>query len=625
MRYYKFLNLFTCMLLMVIIGCTTPFMKSKKVIKGDDVEVVEEKADETVDKAVNETTEQVQVHQDKTSPYEEEEALLQQIFDNYDEAVAAYQGGNFGLAETKIEKAFMLFGPVNLTLIEDETLVARFEEALTMLGQEFGKILSESAIIAEEDPMAWIEEIDAEQFRSGKWTDEELKKIVLKIAVKCDVPIEYNKKVRNAIYYFQNGGKKAMVKWLQRSGRYLPMIREILEEEGVPLDMAYLSMIESGFNPRAYSRQRAVGLWQFIYSTGKIYGLKRNEWIDERKDPVKSTKAAAKHLNDLYEKTDDWNNVMAAYNCGARRITRQLKKTENLEYWDMQLPRETRNYVPSFMAAVIIAKAPEIFGFDNVERDAPLEFDTVEVHPYTSLKTIAKCGGYDIEALKNLNPELLKGRIPPGKDMYQLKIPKATKETFLAEYAKVPVEKYQPPRVTSIRVRHGDTFSTIARRNHVSIRSLRAANPQIRNINKLRIGQRIYLPGYGVAETNSASTALNYSSGDTFKYTVRKNDTLGTIAEKYKTNIRTLQALNNMGRRTRIYAGKKILVPVANSSKKEKIAKARSGRITYVVQKNDTIYEIGKKYGVNYRKIMEINNIRNHRRIQPGQVLIIQE
>jgi len=613
LKYFKINNLIIIIsfFIILILGCTAPSLKSKIEIE-DEIITGEGEIDE------------VAVKMDSPYVYQDEEPILEEILKNYEEAVVARQEGNFGLAEMKIEDSFVLSIQVDTNEIKNEFISSRFKEILALLGQEYGIILSESAKIAEEDPMAWLDEIDADKFKSGQWTDDELKNIVMKIATKSDIPIEFNQRVRNAIYYFQNGGKEDMTKWLKRSGRYLPMIQEILGEEGIPRDMVYLSMIESGFSPKAYSRARAVGLWQFIYSTGKIYGLNRNQWIDERRDPVKATKAAAKHLNDLYKISDDWNIVMAAYNSGQNRVVRQLKNVENLEFWDMQLPRETRNYVPSFMAAVVISKEPEIFGFDNIEKDPPFEFDTVEVHPYTSLQTAAKCAGTGIEEIRDLNPEILQNRVPPGEEMYTLRIPKNTENMFLAEYTKIPIEKYETPKVSSVIVRRGDTFSGIARRYGISISRLHAANPQIRNIHKLRIGQRINIPG----KTTILTSPINVSRENTFEYTVRKNDTLGILAESYHTNVQTLQALNNMGRRTTIYVGKKLLIPGGQNSKNQKqqrITDLGNAKIIYIVQKNDTIYEIAQKYGVDYRKIIEINKIRNYRKIMPGQKLIIKK
>ncbi|MFC1541134.1 LysM peptidoglycan-binding domain-containing protein [Candidatus Latescibacterota bacterium] len=610
-------------------GCNTAYLKNRFITdetKPDKKEIIVEQDDFSV-VSDTEAIENVQEDAVVSNSYVKEQEILEELYDNYDEALIAHMNGNFGLAETKIENALLLFQQINLNDIEDESIVIQFKDAAIMVAQELGKILNESAIIAEEDPMAWLEDVDAEQFKSGQWTDEELEKIVLKIAVTADVPIEYNEQVRNLISYFQTRGRDDMAKWLKRSGRYVPLLREILAEEGIPEDMVYLSMIESGFSPRAYSRARAVGLWQFMYATGKIYGLNRNQWVDERRDPVKSTRAAARHMNDLYKSTDDWNIVMAMYNSGPTRIKRQIQQTENIEFWDLSLPRETRNYVPSFMAAVIIAKAPELFGFDNIEKDPPFEFDSVEVAPYTSLLTAAKCAGVDVAEIKELNPELILDRIPVGVESYELRIPKGCSNSFLVEYAKVPVEKYTVPQVEWVRVQRGDTFSGIADRYRISMSRLRAANPQITNINRLRVGQRINL--VATAARSAIPRTVNVSRDDVVIYTVRKNDTLGILADRNNTTVRTLQALNNMGSSTRIYVDQQLLIP-KNSSNSQSASAGRTvesvgtGKITYVIKKNDTIWEIAQRYGVNYQKLMEINKIKDHRKIQPGQTLIIE-
>ena len=387
-------------------------------------------------------------------------------------------------------------------------------------------------------------------------------------------------------------------------------------------------------------------MWQFFYSTGKIYGLDRNEWVDERRDPIKATKAAARHLKDLYKMTDDWNNVMASYNCGPLRISRQLKKTENLEFWNMDLPKETQNYVPTFMAAVIISKAPEIFGFTDIVEEAPLEYETVEVRPYTDLKTAAMCAGVDVETIAGLNTELLQGRVPPGKDKYLLKIPKSTKEKFIAEYSNIPEEQYVPPRILSVRVRRGDTLLKIANRYGVSVENLKAANRHIKRINQLKIGDKINIPGSAdstYSQVNVASLESDNSSETSQvsstrsestpspkpnkKYKVQKNDTLASIASKYSTTIQNLQKLNNLGKKTTIFVGQRIAVPSASASEEEfeNTSNSGSGKITYIVQDNDTIYKIAQKYGVDYRKIKELNNIKDHKKIRPGQKLVIEK
>jgi membrane-bound lytic murein transglycosylase D len=319
---------------------------------------------------------------------------------------------------------------------------------------------------------------------------------------------------------------------------------------------------------------------------------------------------------------------MALYNHSPQQITRQLAQTQNIEYWDMQLPRETQNFVPFFMAATVISKAPEVFGFDNIEKDPPFEYDIVEVHPYTNLSAAAECAGTNVATLKELNPALLRDRVPPGVEKYELRIPKNTSEKFVAAYEKIPVETYQPPKVEYVLVQRSDTFSGIAARNHISISALRTANPQINNINRLSIGQRIYMPG--TVRTTSSRQPVVVDHENTQTYTVRKNDTLGIIAHQYGTTYPVIQALNNMGSSTRIYPGDTLVVPStassssgASSTSNTVASNTSSGDIVYIVQNNDTVYEISLRYGVDYRKVLEYNQIRNHQLIKPGDRILI--
>ncbi len=573
--------------------------------------------------------------------YGEEEAVLSAILNYYDSALEALDAGDFSLAETKIDSAAVLASDVDISSIGDESLALRYMNTLASLFQDYGRIFREVDVINSEEPMNWLEElseVNPEDFKNGQWKDDELRHVVQKIALRCDFPIEYNDQVKKSIYFFQTVKKKEMAKWIRRSGRYLPMIIEVLEEEDVPLDLAYLAMIESGFSAKAYSRARCSGLWQFAYSTGRMYGLKRTQWYDERRDPLKSTKAAARHLKDLYKIYNDWYLVLAAYNWGPRGVNRQLKAGKT-DFWTMNMPRETRNYVPSLMAAIIISKAPDLFGFGGIEKEPELAYDTIEI-PYTNLKTAAKCAKIDLDELKLLNTELIKG-YTPSNTKYALRIPAGTKDSFLKEYAKLPKEKYQPPAVDSYYVKRGDTLSGIAARFRVSVNSIVAEN-NIRNRNRLRVGQRLRIPGRRTASSSSASTATvakkNVSQSEIAAakqnaktYKVRRNDSLWTIAVKHGTSVSMIQALNNMGSRTRIVPGQTLKIPAAGSSTSTASASTQlasaatvaNSEITYVIRRNDTLYEIARKYNVSYRDIMRWNKIKDHRRIKPGQKITI--
>lgn len=572
--------------------------------------------------------------------YSEEEATLSAILNLYDEALEALDKGDFSLAETRIDRAAVLASDIDITSIQDDSLSRRYMNTLSSLFQDYGRMFKNVDQINQEEPRNWLDQLAEtmpEDFKNGKWKDDELREIIRKISLRCDMPIEYNDQVKKAIYFFQTVNKEEMTKWIRRSGRYINLIEEILEEYDLPLDLAYLAMIESGFNTKAYSRAHCSGLWQFSSATGRMYGLKRTQWYDQRRDPVKATKAAARHLTDLYKIYGDWYLVMAAYNWGPRGINRQIKRG-NTDFWSMEMPRETRNYIPSFMAAVIISKAPELFGFENVEKDAPLTFDTVEV-PYTSLKSAAKCAGIDFETLKAMNTELIKTHTPAG-EKYALKIPAGTKDHFISEYAKLPKEKYTPPAIENYYVKHGDTLSGIAAKFHVSVKSIVIENG-ISNRNRLRIGQRLSIPGYtassGISKSSAAFTQVSQNEIDaalknTFTYTVQQNDSLWTIAVKHKTSINMIQELNNMGRHTRLVPGQQLNIPVVTNdptptaSPPTEIASVspnKDGEIIYTIQSRDTLYEIAMKYNVSYKDIMRWNKIKNHRTIRPGQKIII--
>jgi membrane-bound lytic murein transglycosylase D len=262
--------------------------------------------------------------------------------------------------------------------------------------------------------------------------EEELKK--WDHQVKFDVPIHTNRQVRAYLVYFSTERKEVIRRYLSRSTRYLPMIKAVFHEYGLPEDLAYLAMIESGFNPNAYSHAHACGMWQFIKGTGARYGLSMDSYQDERRDPEKSTKAAAKYLLDLYKQFGSWYLAAASYNCGEGRVQRELNQSSHKNFWELSdnqcLPTETKNYVPQMIAATIIAKNPEKFGFKNVPYLPPLAVDKVQVKEPTSLKAAAVAVNVPVEELQALNPELLRGITPPDNPSYTLNLPPKSKEAY---------------------------------------------------------------------------------------------------------------------------------------------------------------------------------------------------
>ncbi len=250
-----------------------------------------------------------------------------------------------------------------------------------------------------------------------------------------DMPIQVNKEVRNYIYYFSTDRKEIFGRYLSRSSRYLPMIKKVFAEYGLPEDLAYLAMIESGYSNKARSTANAVGMWQFIKGTGLRYGLTINNEIDERRDPEKATHAAAKYLLDLYKQFGSWYLAAASYNCGEGRVQREISKNGNMKsFWDLSsnysLPTETKNYVPQMIAATIIAKNPEKYGFRRIPYQPPLKYEVVKVTEPTSLQAAAVAATTSYEEISALNPELLRDATPRGYSANLLKIPPGKKEAF---------------------------------------------------------------------------------------------------------------------------------------------------------------------------------------------------
>jgi soluble lytic murein transglycosylase-like protein len=272
--------------------------------------------------------------------------------------------------------------------------------------------------------------------------------------VKFDVPIQMNKQVRAYLVYFSTERKAVITRYLSRSTRYLPMIKEVFQEAGLPEDLAYLAMIESGFNNRAYSPAAACGMWQFIKGTGLRYGLTIDSYVDERRDPEKATRAAAQYLLDLYKQFGSWYLAAASYNCGEGRVQRELNQSNHKNFWELSanmcLPTETKNYVPQMIAATIIAKNPEKFGFKNVPYLPPMKYDKVPVTEPTSLVAAAVAVNVPSDEVQDLNPELLRGVTPPDAQTYTLNLPPSSKEKFLKN---ITIARIEHPAVASSPIR----------------------------------------------------------------------------------------------------------------------------------------------------------------------------
>lgn len=367
-----------------------------------------------------------------------------------------------------------------------------------------------------------------------------------------DIPVIVNPAVERNIHYFQNVIHDRFQEWLTRFYAYRPLVEEIFLEVGLPKELIYLSLVESGFNPRAYSRARASGPWQFIKSTGRIYGLSVNWYVDERRDPIKSTVAAAVHLRDLYDTFGSWPLALAAYNAGAGKISRAIKRTGTRDFWKIArtryIRRETRQYVPKFMAAMIIATRPWLFGF-HVHSQTVHQYDEIRMDESIHLRSVAKATGISFEELRRLNPELRRSVTPPGREGYYLKVPVGT--SGRVEQAKSRMKTWtQPPPPARMwyRVRRGDSLSVIAHRFGTSVRQLRNLNDLSGNL--IRVGQRLRVTG-GSKDVTDA--------GDVKWYRVRRGDSLWSIAQRFQVSVRDLKILNNL-RSSLIRVGRMLMI-----------------------------------------------------------------
>ena len=305
--------------------------------------------------------------------------------------------------------------------------------------------------------------------------------------------------VKRNIVLFTERLRENFSLWLSRSGKYLELMQEILKEKDIPEEIVFLPLIESGFNPYAYSSARAAGYWQFIASTAKRYGLEINWWRDERRDPVKSTVAAANYLRDLYEMFGSWNLAMAAYNAGEGKILKALNRTKTDDYWSLlktsYIKRETKDYVPKFIAASLIASSPQNFGFENLEYYPPLNYDKVAIQSPVDLKVIAECVETSVEVIKELNPELRRWCTPPDVPEYTLRIPEGKKDIFIENLSQIPEEKRFT--VDLYKVKKGDTFKKISKKTGIPVQVILDLN-SLEKIIPLKAGAKIYLPPKGM-------------------------------------------------------------------------------------------------------------------------------
>lgn len=460
-----------------------------------------------------------------------------------------------------------------------------------------------------------------------------------------DIPIVMNPRVERALAFYL--ARPDVVKaGLRRSGRYLKMFRKILSDEGLPLNLAYLAGVESNYYSKAHSPASALGLWQFIESTGRLYGLKKNQWIDERMDPIKSTRAAAQYLKRLYRMFGSWDLALAAYNAGEGRVGRAIRQSEkegnSTDYWSLDLPRETRNYVPAFMALVMISQSPKRYGFEEIEMMPPMNETTLRISTAYSLQEIAQRAKLPLNDLLDENPFLIKGIPPLNTQEYDLYLPAAVQPILLESLASNPTPStswgsYTPYVDSSsqttrlledygqeifVPVLAGDTLQTLAKRHHTSVERLKQWN-QLKGRGLLRTNKelRIYAPTQSVfarlgnkAHRNQTTTSrTEVVKSDSNRVNVSKGTDLAAIAKKHKVSVKQLLSWNNLKNAKQLKPGQKLIVKKTTKNT-QKIVTVKAG---------DTLWTIAKTYGISVERLISINDLKSAKAIHLNQKLII--
>lgn len=494
-----------------------------------------------------------------------------------------------------------------------------------------------------ETPLKDIESFRLKDAEGPKVVDQELESI----------PTEVNPLVEQWIAYFQGRGARHMERYLARSTRYEKLMKKVLRDNGLPEDLFYIALIESGFNTQARSHASAVGYWQFIRGTGKRYGLEINTMVDERKDPVLATQAAAEYFKGLYSVFGSWYLAMASYNVGENRVKREVMNHYTRDFWELakkkRLPKETIHYVPKFIAAKLIAKDPAKYGFGDIDYMTAIEFDHVSLDKPVNLRVMAEKMGLNYEDFKALNPKF-KGEIAPLKadNKLELRIPPGMSEQATIAANESIVEKAEfvadAGDTEVYRIRRGDSLHSVARKYRTTVAYLRDLN-DIPKGKRLKVGMKLYVPDRTpvapkrnviVAKKRSsekpATTERVVAVGNGRFYTVQSGDTLTSIAKKYSVSINQLKRANNIRRGRMLKVGVRLQIPgnsenTSNDGAKRTPATAKSKVALktkyHVVRKGDNLASIADNYKVSLASVQNSNKKVNPSKLYVGAKIFI--
>lgn len=561
----------------------------------------------------------------------EAEALEARARDTFQLGIELHRSGHRLESEEFFDEALLMLAEADPRLAENPRVTGTYDEMMAVLEALAEEPAADHEALegANADLLA-----DIEALISPERAAEEAEVVAdASVAVTYDYPVAINDQVLAWVDMYSGEMSERFARGLERSGWYLPMIKQIFAEEGVPTDLAYLAHVESSYKPTAYSRAHAKGVFQFISSTGRRYGLHRDWWIDERSDPEKSARAAARYLRDLHDEFGDWYLAMAGYNGGEGRVRRAIARTGSKDFWELSrrrfFRRETRNYVPAILAATIISKNPEAYGFGSVKPFPPVSYDKVVVDTPTDLRVIAECAGVEVEEIRRLNPALYRMQTPPNRGPFEVKIPKGTAPQFALKFAEVP--ESERLIVTYHKVRRGDTLSQIAGRYGTSVRAIQDSNGMGRRT-MIREGAVLTIPTSTASMRGGPSyqEVADYRTGETVRYRVRRGDTLSSIARRFRTTVPVIQTANGLGHSTRIYAGQSLSVTYGQRSA-HAVASAAPARPpqgqasasggSVVVRRGDTLIAIARRHGTTVGALQSANGLGRSSRIYAGQTL----
>lgn len=472
------------------------------------------------------------------------------------------------------------------------------------------------------EPGATIPDLTASDLTQPTWD--------LNVEAYADHP-----RVEYYIDYFTGKARDRFQIWLERMPRYEAFVRQELTSRGLPGDLVYLALIESGFSTVAVSRSRAVGMWQFMSATGKGYGLTINAWVDERRDPIKATDAAARYLTDLTRQFGSHYLAAAAYNGGPGRVGRGLLRISSLQgggdeavdptsddmFFELaatsSIHQETKDYVPKLIAAALVAKDPASYGFTVPDDVEPFPLDSVMVAGGTGLDLIAKLADTTLETIRELNPHLLRGITPPGQ-RYPVRLPTGMMAEVTAAYAATP--PVVRPAVVAHVVRRGETVSGIATRYGVSTDLLMSSN-RVARARSLQVGTTLYIPANASSLPATAFYEAEPTTRSSINHVVRPGETLSGIAHKYNVPMATIKANNEMGRSDVVRVGEKLIIRTGSTASTSTVARAAVR--THTVKRGETAGVIAERYHVGLSALIQVNKLGRNGTIRVGQKLRI--